>query len=338
MLERLESRLLLSSTQLVYTPQPAETTAGSPFAVVISIEDPSNVVQTDDTSIVTLSVAAESQPGTLHGTLTAQANNGLATFSGLSINVAGAYVLAAGDTADDLSDERSDPFDVDAIPNPIQLGFGAQPASESAGTLGPIQVMVEDTYGNTIFSDNSQITLTLASGPSGSTLGGTITANVQNGIATFNSLLLTKTGTYTFAASDTADSVSGSSTTLVITRDAAHQLAFTPEPSNATAGTLPDLFVSVEDTYGNVVTTDDSTMLLTLGKGPGPLGGINSVMVNNGIATFADVTLSTIGTYTLQAGNGIELTTTSSSFTIAYGSASKLIFSQVPATAMPANR
>ncbi len=62
MLERLESRLLLSSTQLVYTPQPAETTAGSPFAVVISIEDPSNVVQTDDTSIVTLSVAAESQP------------------------------------------------------------------------------------------------------------------------------------------------------------------------------------------------------------------------------------------------------------------------------------
>jgi uncharacterized repeat protein (TIGR03803 family) len=90
-------------------------------------------------------------------------------------------------------------------PNPAaQLAFTTSPAPASAGApLAPaITVSVEDASGNIVATDNSTVTLTIASGPAGATLIGDVSAAAVNGVATFNNLSLNRGGTYTLAAAD----------------------------------------------------------------------------------------------------------------------------------------
>jgi hypothetical protein len=74
----------------------------------------------------------------------------------------------------------------------------------------------------------------------------------------------------------------------------------------------------VEDAFGNVVTTDNSPVTLTLSNGSFE-GGSNTAAANavNGIATFSGLRIDAAGTYTLSATDG-SLTPSgpSSSFTI----------------------
>jgi len=60
--------------------------------------------------------------------------------------------------------------------------------------------------------------------------------------------------------------------------------------------------VAVEDSNGNTVTSDTSTVTLTLSSGTFA-GGSNTVSAAavNGIATFGSLVINTAGTYTLAA-------------------------------------
>src|SRR5205823_1642012 len=85
-------------------------------------------------------------------------------------------------------------------PNPTatHLKFLQQPTGAAAGqTLSPaVTVAVEDASNNVLMADQTDVvTLAVGSGPGGSTLSGTLTAAVVNGIATFANLSLTKAGT-----------------------------------------------------------------------------------------------------------------------------------------------
>src|SRR6185437_458880 len=64
-----------------------------------------------------------------------------------------------------------------------------------------LTVSVEDASGNVVTGDTSSVTLTIAAGPSGATLGNATVAAV-NGVATFNSVYFDTPGTYTLIASD----------------------------------------------------------------------------------------------------------------------------------------
>jgi hypothetical protein len=83
----------------------------------------------------------------------------------------------------------------------------------------------------------------------------------------------------------------------------ATHLVFAPQPATTNAGaTLAPVTVLVEDRLGHVVTTDDSTVSLTLaGTAGGVLNGTAAVQAVNGVATFSDVSLTKAGTYTLAA-------------------------------------
>ncbi len=61
--------------------------------------------------------------------------------------------------------------------------------------------------------------------------------------------------------------------------------------------------VTIEDLYGNVETTDDSDIELMVGMGPGSLGGTVKAQAIDGVATFNDLLLNTVGTYTLSASD-----------------------------------
>ncbi|MGH7223583.1 MAG: hypothetical protein ACRELF_10170, partial [Gemmataceae bacterium] len=63
-----------------------------------------------------------------------------------------------------------------------------------------VQAVLEDAYGNVESGDNSdQIAVSVNTGPS-TQLGGTLTATVQAGIATFSNLLLNTSGSHTLTA------------------------------------------------------------------------------------------------------------------------------------------
>jgi hypothetical protein len=69
-------------------------------------------------------------------------------------------------------------------------------------TAGALTVDVEDTNGNLVVTDSSTVTLSILLGPSGAVLGGTTTAQVVNGVATFDDLVFPDAGTYTLQAAD----------------------------------------------------------------------------------------------------------------------------------------
>jgi hypothetical protein len=85
---------------LVFTVQPSDATAGAVIspAVQVAIEDPDGLVVVSDNSNVTVAIGANPGGGTLSGSLTVGAVNGVATFGNLAINTAGTgYTLIATD-------------------------------------------------------------------------------------------------------------------------------------------------------------------------------------------------------------------------------------------------
>jgi mannose/cellobiose epimerase-like protein (N-acyl-D-glucosamine 2-epimerase family) len=99
------------------------------------------------------------------------------------------------------------------------------------------------------------VVLSLASNPNGGTLGGTTSAVVLNGAATFTGLTLDKAGSgYTLQATS-GNLVATSNQTLDVIAGAAAQLVVTSQPpATVTAGQTFGITVTVADQYGNPVT------------------------------------------------------------------------------------
>jgi Bacterial Ig-like domain (group 3) len=76
------------------------------------------------------------------------------------------------------------------------------PASVTVGSAFSLSVAVEDASGNVITSYIASVAISLANNPGAATLGGPMTAPVNNGVATFSGLTLSKPGTgYTLRVS-----------------------------------------------------------------------------------------------------------------------------------------
>ena len=117
-------------TQLVVTTQPpVSVTAGSAFSLAVSAEDALGNVATGFTGTVTLALANNPGNSTLGGTLTVTASQGVATFTGLTLNKAGSgYTLQA--TSSGLSNATTNPFSVTAG-LAAELAILTQPPSPS---------------------------------------------------------------------------------------------------------------------------------------------------------------------------------------------------------------
>lgn len=87
---------------------------------------------------------------------------------------------------------------------PTQLTINAQPQSATVGQAitTPLVVNVADANGAVVAGDGSTVTVSIASGPAGGTLGGTTSVAAQGGQATFGDLTFSTVGTYTLTASD----------------------------------------------------------------------------------------------------------------------------------------
>jgi hypothetical protein len=210
------------ATKLAFTQAPVTTSAGSPMPTVrVAIQDPSGNTVTSATGQVTLAIGANPGAGTLSGTTTVSAVNGVAVFSTLSIDKSGSgYTLTAAATG--LNDATSPPFDILAG-TANHLVFLTGPTDRVVGEkFSPsLQVQVQDAGGNPVLVSGA---ITLTSSVTG-TLSGTATVTPFLGTATFSNLAVNKAGTYTLTAgssgvssqSSGAFDVAKASTTTTIT-------------------------------------------------------------------------------------------------------------------------
>jgi len=262
--------------------------------------------------------------------------NGLGTLDGFSQTLPALYNLPSWAFNDittgnngfaagpgyDLVTGRGSPIASVLVPllaGSSRLAFAQQPTNIAVGSAINPAVTVDVEYGNgsIITSDNSNVTLSVYSGPNGATLQGNVTVAAVNGVATFGNVSLTTVGNYTLEASD-GNFVTACSNVFAATPAAAAKLVFVQQPSNCGTGITisPAITVDVEDQFGNIVTSDTSTVMLSTASGPGTLTGTTTITAVGGVATFGNVSLTTAGNHTLNASDGNLTSATSSSFTV----------------------
>ena len=214
-----------SAIRLAFTQIPVNTAADGAItpAVRVAIQDADGNPVTSATDAITIAIGSNPAGGTLSGTTTVGAVNGVATFADLSIDKSGnGYTLTA--SAGGLAGVTSPSFDI-VTGAANRLVFLTGPSDRVVGEkFSPaIQVQVQDAGGNPVPTASGQITIT--SSATG-TLTGTSTATPVLGTATFNNLAVNKAGTaYTLTAfasgvlSATTDpfDVAKAATTIVIT-------------------------------------------------------------------------------------------------------------------------
>src|SRR5207249_3826540 len=137
-------------TQLVFTVEPGNVAAGGTItpAVQVTAEDAAGRIGTGFTGNVTVAIGANPGSGTLSGTTTVGAVNGVAAFSTLSINKAGiGYTLAASATG--ITGATSTTFNITSGAA-AQLVFTVQPSNTTSGAAvtPAVQVTAQDAQGN----------------------------------------------------------------------------------------------------------------------------------------------------------------------------------------------
>ena len=170
------------------------------FSVTVQIQDAGGNLITTSTASVTLAIGTNPGGGTLSGTKTRAAFNGVATFSNLSIDKVGTgYTLTAVSTG--LTGSTSAAFNITAGAAK-KLAFGTQPSNTAGGApITPaVTVQILDAQGN-LTTSTAPVVIAIGTNAGGGTLSGTMTVAAVAGVATFGNLFINKTGTgYTLTA------------------------------------------------------------------------------------------------------------------------------------------
>jgi len=267
--------------------------------------------------------------GSLGGVLTALDVNGVATFSGAVADLkTGTYTLTVTDGALPAAN-----VDLIVYPGAASKLVVTELPSGTAGQALTLVVEQEDSGGDLV-STVFQVGLQLGTAPAGASYGRQSVPS-NGGYATFNDIVLTKAGTYTMVANAQTPGVSAvTSAPFVVNNAALSKVVFTTQPVNMAQGTMPAVVVTLEDTYGNVVSTgvsksDVVTISLESGVSGATIGGTTKVAANNGVATFTNLSLLTQGEYSLKATAGGK-SVNSNSFFVQTKTPSKLVFTVEP--------
>ncbi len=316
-------------TQLAITTQPAGAVSGVNFTTqpVVAIRDAGNNATTSTASVT---AAIASGTGTLSGTTTVAAVNGVATFTNLQIAGVGAHTLTF--TSAGLTSATSG--SVTVTQTPASVGMQVQPAgavNATAFTTQPV-VRIRDNAGLLIATSTAAVTASVATGTG--VLGGTLTVNAVNGVATFTNLQLTGSGAHTLSFAS-AGLTSATSASVSITAGTATQLTISTQPAGAVSGvnftTQP--VIAIRDVSGNQ-TTSTASVTAAIASGTGTLSGTTTVAAVNGVATFTNLQITGGGAHTLTFTSAGLTAATSTSFTIGAGAPTQLAMTTQPAGAV----
>jgi hypothetical protein len=143
-----------------------------------------------------------------------------------------------------------------------QLVFGQAPTATSSGVINPaITVKLLDANGNLDSTDTSMVTLSIDSGPSGATLGGTTTVSAKGGVATFADIVPSAKGTYQLIAQDGKLSVTSAAFSVIAGGVAtATSLSLSASPSASTYGSPVTLTATLSPSSSQGVSSDGNTV------------------------------------------------------------------------------
>jgi YD repeat-containing protein len=161
-----------TATKLAFTTQPGASTTGTALSgpPTVAVKDPYNNTVTSSTASITVAIGTNPSGGTLSGTTTRSAASGVASFTDLTINLAGnGYTLMASSSG--LTGDTSNGFDVTAPVENISLVRSFTPNQlKSSGTS------IALTVTNTAVAAGNSIILTLAMDPATGTVSCSDTA------------------------------------------------------------------------------------------------------------------------------------------------------------------
>jgi uncharacterized repeat protein (TIGR01451 family) len=315
----------------------SDTQAGATISPAVTVRalDANDNLATGFVGNVSIAILNNPGGGTLSGTLSQPAANGVATFDDLSINMAGnGYTLRA--TSGVLTPATSTPFDI--FPgNAVDIEFVQQPTTTVAGqTIFPaVTVRATDGIGNTDTSFSGTITIAILNNPGGGTLSPSpATATAVNGVATFNNLSIDRTGVgYTLEAQGSG--FSDTSDPFDILPGNAVGLEFVQQPTTTASGAsiTPVVTIRAIDAFGNTDTNFGGNVIVAIDANPsgGTLSGTTIAAAVAGVATFPNLSIDIVGVgYTLIAqATGLD-SNTSDPFDVVPGSGFGLEIIQQP--------
>ncbi len=290
---------------MAFVQQPVDTVAGATItpAVTVQLQDSAgNAVHTAGILVTLLPNAAVRRLKQLSGTPSQNTDaNGLATFADLSTNVPGSYTLQADATG--LISATSNAFRITAGTAAKIQATGGTPQTATIQTpfAQSLEVTVLDAHDNAV--SGATVTFTApAPGPS-ATLSVPSAVTDANGHASVTATANGVAGSYSVTAA-TAGAATSASFLLTNSTGSAGQVAFEQQPSNTAAGAvIPTVTVKVTDSGGNAVSA--ASVTIRLQEAIATLGGTLTANTNaSGVATFADLSISTAGTYHLLAASG----------------------------------
>jgi hypothetical protein len=333
------------ATQLVISNQPGNAMAGVALAAqpVIQIKDANGNVVTagpDSNQPITLTIAGSSPSlGTIRGTATVNAVNGVATFSGINFQESGVKIITAskGDTSSQLNgslamavDSQSftiSPAAVSSTTSTITLD-PAGPVVANGSASYSVKIKLADSYGNLISGVRPQFVST--------NTNDTLTQPTVNTNAlgeTLGSITSTVAGTRTLSINSPAG-LTAVTTSAVFIAGTASKLGFTQQPTNSPSGVggISTIKIAVQDAQGNTVTTGAAatasvTVSIFSNPGGGVLNGTATVSAVDGIATFSGLGIDRTGVgYKLVANSAPLAVAYSNNFNMTAGVPSKLAF------------
>ncbi len=321
------------AAKLVFGVQPSTTTAGGPItpAVTVRIVDANNILVTSDTRNVTLAIATSTGIGILSGTTTVAASGGIATFSNLSIDIAGTGYSLSATSSPALTGATSNTFEIS--PGVLHhFTIGAISSPRTAGSAFSVTVTAQDANNNMVTSFAGTVGFATNAG----TITPAVSNNFLNGQLTQN-VTVTQAGTgKTITVVKSGGSETGTSNTIAVDAGQATKLAFGVQPgSNPPGGTItPAVTVRILDENDNLVTNDTRDVSIAINPGGGTLSGTTTVAASGGIATFSNLSIDITGTgYSLSATSSPALTgATSNTFDIkSIAPPTNLVVADVPA-------
>ncbi len=214
----------------------------------------------------------------------------------------------------------------------------AQSGNAQSGVVGtnlalPLVVKVAASDG--VGVEGTTVSFAVATG--GGSVANASVVSDATGFAQTTWKLGSSTGAQTVTAS--AGGLSNSPLTFTATAQAATatKLVVTTQPVNGVAGTpLAAIVVTAEDNNGNIATTFTGPVTVAFGASPtgAVLSGTATVNAVAGVATFSSLTINKNGTaYTLVASASGQTSATTSTFDVALGAPSKLVFTVQPSNA-----
>jgi adhesin/invasin len=314
---------------IAFVQQPTNTQAGQPInpVVTVSLTDAYNNAIVGTT--ITLSL-----PGGIPvtGQTATTGSTGVASFPSLVIQKVGTYQLQATAGSGGLT-TLSASFNITAgsASSITAVSGGSQTAGVGTTYASSLKALVQDGFLNPI--PGVSVTFAAPSGGASVSFGSSATVTTDaNGIATSPTMTANgQVGSFQIMAS--AAGVRGTATfALTNVAGAANKLAFVQQPTDTAAGAniTPAVTVQLEDSFGNAVHTAGITV--TLQSNPIMVSGRLRALTSfppqntdaNGLATFANLSISQAGQYQLLGSAGGVNSATSSLFNVRAGAAANV--------------